>query len=143
LGWIAAYPPAIAKYNLPLIAYEGGQSFVSFPNGVVNGKATSTTILFITANRDPRMKAAYETLLQGWKASGGELFTYYNDIFPASQYGLWGALESFMQTTTPLSSAPPKWQALQSFISTNPCWWAGCAGALAAIPNAPNNLQVH
>jgi hypothetical protein len=143
LGWIAAYPAAIAKYNLPLIAYEGGQTFVSFPNGVANGKATPMTNLFITANRDPRMKAAYEALLQGWKASGGQLFTYFNDIFPGSQYGLWGGLESFMQTTNPLSSAPPKWQALQNFISANPCWWAGCAGTLAAIPNAPNNLQVH
>jgi hypothetical protein len=143
LGWIAAYPAAIAKYNLPLIAYEGGQTFVSFPNGVENGKATPMTSLFVTANRDPRMKTAYEALLQGWKASGGQMFTYFNDIFPASQYGLWGGLESFMQTTSPLSSAPPKWQALQNFISTNPCWWAGCAGTLAAIPNAPNNLQVH
>lgn len=143
LGWIAAYPAAIAKYNLPLIAYEGGQTFVSFPNGFANGKSTPMTSLFVAANRDPRMKVAYDALLQGWKASGGELFTYYNDIFPASQYGLWGGLESFMQTTTPLSSAPPKWQALQNFISTNPCWWAGCAGTLAAIPNAPHNLQVH
>ncbi len=143
LGWIAAYPPAIAKYNLPLIAYEGGQTFVSFPNGVSNGKATPMTNLFIAANRDPRMNAAYQALLQGWKARGGQLFTYFNDIFPPSQYGLWGGLESFMQTTTPLSSAPPKWQALQNFISTNPCWWAGCAGTLAAIPNAPNNLKVN
>jgi hypothetical protein len=143
LGWIAAYPAAIAKYNLPLIAYEGGQSFVSFPNGNVNGVATPLTNLFVAANRDPRMNAAYQALLQGWKASGGQLFVYFNDIFPASQYGLWGGLESFMQTTTPLSSAPPKWQALQNFISTNPCWWAGCAETLAAIPNAPNNLKVH
>ena len=72
LGWIAAYPPAIAKYNLPLIAYEGGQTFVSFPNGVANGKATPMTNLFIAANRDPRMNTAYQALLQGWKASGGQ-----------------------------------------------------------------------
>jgi hypothetical protein len=142
LGWVAAYPPAIAKFKLPLISYEGGQSFVSFPNGVANGVNTPLTNLYIAANRDPRMKTAYQTYLQGWKANGGQLFTQFNDVFPPSQYGLWGALESIMQTTNPLSSAPPKWQALQNFIATNPCWWSGCSGAMAATPMPPSNLTV-
>jgi hypothetical protein len=142
LGWVAAYPSAIAKYKLPLIAYEGGQTFVSFPNGAANGVNTPLTNLFIAANRDPRMKAMYQNFLQGWKTHGGQLFVYYNDVFPPSQYGLWGALESTMQATTPLSSAPPKWQALQDFIKTNPCWWSGCTGSLAATPMPPSNVKV-
>jgi hypothetical protein len=49
---------------------------------------------------------------------------HFNDISPYSQYGEWGALQSIMQTTSPLTSAPPKWQALQGFIAGNACWWA-------------------
>ena len=65
----------------------------------------------------------------------------YNDIGAYSKWGEWGALESFMQPTTPLTGAPPKWQALQNFISGNPCWWSGCSGN--QLPTAPSNLQVH
>jgi hypothetical protein len=100
--------------------------------------------LFAAANRDPRMGAAYTTYLNQWKANGGQLFMNFTDTGNYSQYGEWGALESFMQTTTPLTSAPPKWQALQNFISANACWWSGCTGtASGTIPMPPINLQVH
>jgi len=148
-GWIAqalrdvaAYGPILAKYNLSLIAYEGGQSFVSFPHGMnSNNTPNSLTNLYIAANRDPRMQAAYQSYLQGWKSSGGQLFMHFNDVYPPSQYGEWGALESIMQTTSPLSSAPPKWQALQNFISGNPCWWTGCSASLSVAPLPPTNLK--
>jgi hypothetical protein len=143
LGDVAAYGPILAKYNLPLIAYEGGQSFVSFPHGMnSNNTPNSLTNLYIAANRDPRMQAAYQTYLQGWKSNGGQLFMHFNDVYPPSQYGEWGALESIMQTTSPLSNAPPKWQALQNFISGNKCWWSGCsATSIAVAPMAPTNLK--
>lgn len=149
LGWAAAYPSALAPYNLPLISYEGGQGFESFPNGVTStGANNPLTNLYIAANRDPRMQAAYQTYLQGWKKLGGQLFMQFNDIGNYSQYGEWGALESIMQTTSPLSSAPPKWQALQNFISGTPCWWSGCTSAVVGaspppVPMAPSNLTIH
>jgi hypothetical protein len=148
-GWIgqalrnvAAYKPTLAPYNLPLISYEGGQSFVSFPHGMnSNNTPNALTNLYIAANRDPRMQAAYETYLKGWKSNGGQLFMHFNDIYTPSQYGVWGGLESIMQTTSPLSSAPPKWQAIQDFISGNPCWWSGCQGTLATVPPSPTNVK--
>jgi hypothetical protein len=119
----------LAKYNLPIIAYEGGQTLVSNDPAILS--------LYIAANRDPRMGAAYTTALNDWKANGGQIYVVFADICNPSQYGEWGALESFMDTVSPLSSAPPKWQAIQNFISGNPCWWSGCAGPIAADSATP------
>jgi hypothetical protein len=146
-AWEKAYTPQIASYNLPLIAYEGGQTFQGFPNGVTSSGANAPiTNLYIAANRDARMGTAYTTYLQQWKANGGQLFMLWNDIGAYSQYGEWGALESIMQTTSPLTSAPPKWQAIQNFIANNACWWSNCAAAIGsttvATPQAPTNLAV-
>jgi|SRR5579863_50434 len=120
--WEASYRTALAAYKLPLIAYEAGQSFA-------NGSAALNNLYF-AANRDPRMRAAYMSYLGQWKANGGQLMLLYSDVSAFDESGSWGALESIMQTTDPLSSAPPKWQAIQQFIATNPCWWAGCSSVI-------------
>jgi hypothetical protein len=136
--WEASYHSALAPYKLGMLAYEGGQSLVSIDGSLVP--------LYTKANRDPRMAAAYTTMLNNWKANGGGLFAVFADIYSPSNFGEWGALESFLDPVTPLSSAPPKWQALQNFISGNNCWWASCAGAIGstqtATPMAPSNLAV-
>lgn len=119
--WEASYRAALASYKLPLTAYEAGQSFA-------NGSAALNNLYF-AANRDLRMRVAYTTYLNQWKANGGQLLMLYNDISAPDESGSWGALESIMQPTTPLSGAPPKWQAIQQFLADNPCWWAGCSGA--------------
>ncbi|HKT73994.1 MAG TPA: hypothetical protein VJQ47_13975 [Steroidobacteraceae bacterium] len=137
--WEAAYKTALVPYNLPFIAYEAGQTFVGFPN---YGNNTPIVNLYMAANRDPRMGTAYAKALGDWKANGGQLYMHFVDVASPSQYGEWGALESFMDTTTPLSAAPVKWQALQNFISSNPCWWAGCSSSVASVPMAPANLHV-
>jgi len=107
------------------LAYEGGQNFS-------NGSTDALNTLYIAANRDPRMAQAYARYFQDWKTAGGQLFMYFEDVGVGSKYGSWGAIESITQTTTPLSGAPPKWQAIQKFISANPCWWQGCAGTIDA-----------
>jgi hypothetical protein len=126
-AWEATYRATLAPYKLPFIAYEGGESLVGFPK-YQNGSAIVK--LYTAANRDPRMGAAYTTMLNDWKSNGGQLIVIYADISPPSQYGDWGALESLLDTVTPLSRAPPKWQAIQNFISANKCWWADCAGSI-------------
>lgn len=136
--WEVAYQKVLAAYHLPLIAYEGGQSvngFPTYPNGspVVNA--------YIAANRDPRMAAVYGRALADWKANGGRLYMLYNDITSAGKYGEWGLLESFMDTVSPLSSAPPKWQAVQNFMSNNPCWWSGCSRSISQVPLAPAGFK--
>jgi hypothetical protein len=122
----------LARYNLPIIAYEGGQSLVSNDSAMLS--------LYIAANRSPSMATAYTTAFKDWKSNGGQLYVVYSDITKPSQYGEFGALESFMDTVNPLSSAPPKWQAIQKFISENPCWWPNCVGTIGtagATPTAP------
>jgi hypothetical protein len=122
-AWEQDFIANLAAYRLPVLAYEGGQNFA-------DGSTTALNTLYMTANRDPRMGQAYSGYFQQWKTSGGQLFMYFNDVGVGSKYGSWGALESIMQTTTPLSSAPPKWQAIQNFISGSPCWWPSCSGAI-------------
>jgi hypothetical protein len=128
-AWEAKYRATLAPYKLPFIAYESGESLVGFPK-YQNG--SEIVKLYTAANRDPRMGAAYTTMLNDWKSNGGQLIVIYADIAPPSQYGDWGALESLLDTVTPLSSAPPKWQAIQNFITTNKCWWAGCTSSIGA-----------
>jgi hypothetical protein len=112
----------VGPYKLPLIAYEGGQGFA-------NGATPALNKLYVAANVDPRMADAYTKYFQQWKRLGGELFVYYNDIGVGRDYGSWGALQSLMETTIPLSNAPPKWQAIQNLISSTPCWWTNCVSS--------------
>jgi hypothetical protein len=145
--WEAAYATALAPFKLPLIAYEGGQTFVAFPNGTTNGSNSWLTNLYIAANQDPRMGSAYASALNSWKSNGGHVYLPYNDIGAPSQYGEWGALQSFMDTVSPLSSAPAKWQAIQNFLSSTSCWWSACAGSIGgsgpSVPKAPSNVSVN
>jgi hypothetical protein len=119
---------ALAPYHLPLIAYEGGQSLVAYP---YNQFGSPISNLYVAAQRDPRMAQVYATALANWKTNGGTLYTHFADMAPPSIYGNFGALESLYDTVTPLSQAPPKWQALENFITSNPCWWANCKGTIA------------
>lgn len=136
--WEAAYEKMLAPYHLPLIAYEGGQSIDGFPTYSNDSPIVKA---YIEANRDPRMAAVYTHALQDWKANGGRLYVLYNDITSAGKYGEWGLLESFMDTVSPLSSAPPKWQAVQNFITDNPCWWSGCSRPVTQTPLAPAGFK--
>jgi hypothetical protein len=138
-AWLRDFITSLAPYKLPLLAYEGGQTFA-------NGSTDALNVLYMAANRDPRMGQAYTRYFQQWKTGGGQLFMHYCDVGVESKYGSWGALESIMQTTTPLSGAPPKWQAIQNFMSGNPCWWPSCAGTIAAgqtttVPAASTNRR--
>lgn len=122
--WESSYAMVAAHYHIPLIGYEGGQGFV--------GGSESAIRLFIAANHDPRMGAAYMAYLRQWKANGGELLVLYNDVGAYSQYGEWGALQSLMQLNESATDLPPKWRAIQNFITSTACWWPGCKGELAA-----------
>jgi hypothetical protein len=139
-AWLKEFISDLAPYKLPILAYEGGQTFA-------NGATDALNKLYMAANRDPRMGQAYARYLKQWKTGGGQIFMHYNDIGVGSKYGSWGAIESIMQSTTPLSNAPPKWQAIQSFLSETPCWWPTCSGAIAGgradfIPTVPASRRV-
>lgn len=136
-GWEKAYVSMLASYKLPLYCYECGQSFVDY--------SATLTKLYDAANLDGRMGDAYSAYLKQWKGNGGQMVMLYSDVSALSAVGDWGALQSIMQTTTPLTQAPPKWQAIQNFMASNPCWWSGCVGTITSTstPRAPANLTVH
>ena len=137
-GWETAYKTALAPYKLPFVAYEGGQTLVA----VASPNNTQVEKVYAAANADPRMGTAYTTALDQWKANGGEVYVLYNDIDPTTLWGEWGALQSFMDPISPLSSSSVKWQAIQNFISANPCWWASCAGPVTSdVPMAPADFK--
>jgi hypothetical protein len=150
-GWIVGQSNAwtiktvkmLKPYGIPLVAYEGGQSMEGFPT---YHDGSPQVNLFIAANVDPRMATAYTEYFNGWKQSGGTLFMQFTDSGAAGQFGEWGALTSSFQPVSPLSVAPPKWQAIQTFMASTPCWWAGCSrsanGAPTPTPQAPSGLKV-
>jgi hypothetical protein len=127
-----AYALALKPYDLPFISYEGGQGFSGAFASSQYPEGSWAVELYIAANRDPRMRDAYLSALTAWRANGGRTATQYADISAPNHWGEWGALESFGDTTSPLTSSPPKWEGLQRFISGSPCWWAGCAGTVGS-----------
>lgn len=101
------YAELAEREDLQLLAYEGGQHLVG-KRGLENNQAV--TDLFIAANRDPRMGAAYEEYLAQWFDVGGDLFVNFNDIQTPTKWGSWGALESVYQDNS------PKYDAIVNFI---------------------------
>jgi hypothetical protein len=116
-----------ADFNLPLIAYEGGQHLASF-NGVQDNVAI--TQLFTTANRDARMGELYTQYLTQWKVLGGQLLVHNTNGGAYNNIGSFGALEYLDQASS------PKYAALTGFIQNQPCWWPGCSGVATPTPTA-------
>jgi hypothetical protein len=116
-GWIKSYTGIMSAYpSMNLIAYEGGQNFYATAAGTCAGWPALVT----SAERDARMGTAYTRYLAAWQADvggkGTNVMNLYSDVYPPSQYGAWGLLESVMQTVDPLSAAPPKYQSVMNYI---------------------------
>lgn len=114
--WIREQATVARRYDLPLVAYEGGPSFDAQMGHENNDKVNR---LFDAANRDPRMGALYVDLLHQWRAAGGQLFVNYTSCDAYSKYGRFGLLEYVSQ---PRDKAP-KYDAVLRFIADNPRWW--------------------
>jgi hypothetical protein len=104
------------KYNVELIAYEGGQHLVGTGPAREDDRINA---LFDRTNRDPRMKSIYLDYLKAWKDNGGRLFVHYTNCRGPSKYGRFGSLEMLDQAR----AAAPKYDALMEFIDKNPRWW--------------------
>jgi len=101
------------KYQLQLVAYEGGQHLAGFA-GAENNQAL--TNLFLAANRHPRMGELYKKHLTHWFAGGGGLYVVFNDVGKPGKWGSWGVLEYQDQ---PADKAP-KYQAIVDFAKQTP-----------------------
>ena len=115
-GWMTATKAVLDTYKLPMWAYEGGQHLLAPSND------TDTTMLnlMLAANRDPRMGAAYQTMMQDWKAAGGQTFMFFADVGVYNKYGMWGLKEN------QFSDNAPKWKAAVQWRDNVACWWSGC-----------------
>ncbi len=94
-----------ATFGLPTISYEGGQHLIGFTNPTI--RAT-----YDAANRHQRMKVLYLSMLDGWQAAGGGVFTAFSSTKRWNGTGRWGVLEYQEQ---PRAEAP-KYDALMEFI---------------------------
>ncbi len=110
-GWMTATKAVVAKYGLPMWAYEGGQSLIP--------TTSSMTTLMAAGNRDSRMGAAYQTMMKNWQAAGGQTFILFADVSVYSSGGFWGLRESQFATS-------PKWNVAVQYRDTTACWWSGC-----------------
>ena len=113
VAWMTAQHAVAAKYGMPMWAYEGGQSLVPTSND------TNMLNLMIAANRDARMGAAYQTMMNDWKNAGGQTFAFYDDMSVYGKGGMWGLRESMSDTTNPKWLAATQWR-------DQACWWTGC-----------------
>jgi hypothetical protein len=108
INWVSLYVPVANSHGMALIAYEGGQSLVDIGDSAL-------TALYIAANNDARMGAAYTTYLQGWKsATGGQEFFNFTDVTQSSEFGSWGVVQSVM------ANSSAKYNALLKFIDVIP-----------------------
>lgn len=97
------------KYNVALIAYEGGQHLVPRPAQ----RETPLTQTMIEANRHPRMGDLYREYLKNWfDTVGGGAFANFSNVGTPSHFGSWGVLEYQDQAI----SEAPKYQALLDII---------------------------
>lgn len=104
------------QYELPVVAYEGGQHLGGIGHQVGNETLVS---LFQGVNRNPKFKEVYAEMYNGWKNSGGTLYVHYSGPDRYSKWGSWGIKEYLMQ---PREEAP-KYDATLEFIENNPVWW--------------------
>jgi hypothetical protein len=132
-AWISSLraTTAVSFNNIPIHGYEIGSSWDQ--NG--NGLQTSFMPIIYAAHRDARMgllyydpsNSMYSTygytaangktgFLPGLIAAGMVRSNQFGTCGQISIYGEWGALESVMQTISPLSSAPPKFQGLANWV---------------------------
>lgn len=98
------------KYNVRLIAYEGGQHLRTPQDEVYANDPIQD--LFNAANRHPRIKELYAKYLAGWDAiTGGETFCHFSACTSYGRYGRWGLTEYMDQP----EEECPKLQAVKEW----------------------------
>ncbi len=105
-----------ARYDLDLVAYEGGQHLCGY-GGAENNQALVD--LFTRANASPDMGALYSDYLLAWKATGAQTFVAFNSLEAPSKWGCWG----LARTHDADLSREPKYKAVVDFNAAHPKWW--------------------
>lgn len=100
------------KYRLELIAYEAGQHLIRYdpPHTV---KDPDVLNLFMSVQKDPRMRQAYQQYLETWAQGGGGLLLHFYGIGQPEPKNFFGMLDYLQQETS------PKYQALMDYLGSN------------------------
>lgn len=100
------------KYRLELIAYEAGQHLIRYdPPHTVKDPAVLN--LFMSVQKDPRMKQAYQQYLSTWAQGGGGLILHFYGIGQPEPKNFFGMLDHLQQAST------PKYQAIMDYLGSN------------------------
>ncbi|MDE2097308.1 MAG: hypothetical protein KGL39_08705 [Patescibacteria group bacterium] len=148
LGWIGYYVDQMSQWvtaikatgytwaTLPIYCYEGGDALddaLAIENSVPGWRVN----VLLAAQRDSRMaqayydpshtlSATYSGYLEELRKLGVSFICQLSGTGPPVSAGMspgsagWGALENTMQTISPLSSAPSKYQGIMDFINHIP-----------------------
>jgi|GEM_PF-916369 len=111
----------ITSREIDLYAYEGGQHLtvkLGDPDYTTAEKASLQDFME-AANRDPRMKDRYTTLLNGWKDAGAKLFVLFTAPQTFNRFGTFGIKEHL---NSPRTSSPKYDGALTFQEALNGCW---------------------
>ena len=127
--------------TLPVFGYEAGGA--NQTNGMPAQNVKGWLSLIRKAHRDPRFGYLYYDpthrlsshpgYLPASAAAGFALINQYNDVSSVDKYGDWGALENVTQSTCPLRTAPPKYEAIMRYIHAS----AGMTSARCTARDAP------
>ena len=99
------------KYRLQMIAYEGGQHLIRYdPPHTVKDPAVLN--LFMSVQKDPRMRQAYQQYLNAWSQGGGGLMLHFYGIGQPEPKNFFGMLDYLKQPTT------PKFEALMDYLGS-------------------------
>ncbi len=107
-------------YGLKMITYESGQSLVEYNvMAYGNGETSGLTNLFISVNRNAKMKDLYLAYISVMRSEGviggssGVPLIHFSSCGTPSKYGSWGSIE---YTGQPIETAP-KFMALKSLFN--------------------------
>jgi hypothetical protein len=102
--WMKAFGKLASDNGVKLVAYEGGQHLYG----------TGSSDAKLAAQVDARMKDVLLLNDANWRASGGDLFVYYNLCSGWNRYGSWGLSPDIT------SEAGPKWAAIAQMVAAAP-----------------------
>lgn len=116
IEWIQQHAKLAKKYDLDMLAYEGGHHLAGVLGAENDKKLTS---LFDKADDNFQMGGLYDRYFAEWKKAGGKTFAYYKSVAPKSKWGNWGLVD---RLNTKEGESPKK-DAVLRFIRDNPRWW--------------------
>jgi len=108
---LAANKALADKYRLEMVAYESGQHLIRYdpPHNVKDPQVLN---LFMSVQKDPRMRQAYQRFLDTWEQSGGGLMLHYYGIGEPEPRNFFSMLDHLHQPST------PKYAALMAYLGS-------------------------